>query len=122
VAIRGKETQALGRSGEEIACRHLRGKNYEIIARGFRMFRGEIDIIARDGATLVFIEVKARADESHGRPEESVTPAKQRQIRRIAQGYLVAHPCPDVDCRFDVIAILFGGPDDCRLEHFIDAF
>jgi putative endonuclease len=117
-----RSTRDLGLAGEEIACAYLRKKRYEIVARGFRMFRGEIDIIARDGATLVFIEVKARADESHGRPEESVTPGKQRQIRRIAQGYLVAHPSPDVDCRFDVIAILFRGPDDFRLEHFIDAF
>lgn len=115
-------THALGRSGEEIACRYLLEKKYDIVARGFRMFRGEIDIIARDGATLVFIEVKARADESHGRPEESVTPGKQRQIRKVARGYLVEHPSPDVDCRFDVIAILFSGPDDYRLVHFIDAF
>jgi putative endonuclease len=112
----------LGRAGEEAACRHLLGKNYEIVARGFRMFRGEIDIVARDGTTLVFVEVKARADDSHGRPEESVTPGKQRQLRKIAQGYLVAHPAPGVDCRFDVIAILFRGADDYRLEHFVDAF
>ncbi len=114
--------QALGRSGEEIACRYLREKKYDIVAKGFRKFRGEIDIIARDGATLVFIEVKARADESYGRPEESVTPGKQRQIRKVAQGYLLEHPSPGVDCRFDVIAILFSGPDDYRLEHFVDAF
>jgi putative endonuclease len=113
---------ALGRSGEDIACRYLLAKKYEILERGFRLFRGEIDIVALDGETLVFVEVKARADESFGRPEESVTPAKQRQIRRIAQGYLMTHPRPGVDCRFDVIAILFRGPDDCRLEHFVDAF
>jgi putative endonuclease len=122
VTAPGKATLALGRSGEEIACRYLIGKSYEIIARGFRMFRGEIDIIARDEETLVFVEVKARVDESYGRPEESVTPGKQRQIRKIAQGYLLEHPSPGVDCRFDVIAILFRGPDDYRLEHFIDAF
>jgi putative endonuclease len=119
---REKSAQALGRSGEDIACRYLEGKKYEIIARGFRMFRGEIDIVALDGATLVFVEVKARADESHGRPEESVTPGKQRQIRKIAQGYLLEHPSPGVDCRFDVIAILFREPGDFRLEHFVDAF
>jgi len=115
-------TQALGRDGEEIACSYLLGKRYDIITRRFRMFRGEIDIIARDGETLVFVEVKARADESHGRPEEAVTPAKQRQIRRIAQGYLITNPHPGVDCRFDVIAVLLRGPDDYRLEHFVDAF
>lgn len=116
------EQQDLGRAGEEIACRYLAGKGYEIIARGFRMFRGEIDIVARDRGTLVFVEVKTRADDSFGRPEEAVTPGKQRQLRRIARGYLVAHPAPGVDCRFDVVAILLRGPDDCRLEHFIDAF
>ncbi len=117
-----RPTQAMGLEGEEIACRYLIRKKYDILARRFKMFRGEIDIVARDGETLVFIEVKTRADESHGRPEEAVTPGKQRQIRRIAQGYLVANPSPGVDCRFDVVAILFRGPDDCRLEHFIDAF
>jgi putative endonuclease len=112
----------LGRTGEEIACRRLRERGYEIVARGFRWSRGEIDIVARDGGTLVFVEVKTRADESHGRPEEAVTPGKQRQLRRIAQAYLVAHPAPGVDCRFDVIAILYRGPDDYRFEHFVDAF
>jgi len=117
-----RTTRALGRAGEDIASKYLKGKKYEILARGFRLFRGEIDIIARDGDVLVFVEVKARADESHGRPEESVTPGKQRQIRRIAQGYLLANPRPGVDCRFDVIAILFRGDQDYRLEHFVDAF
>ena len=122
MTIPQRPARALGRSGEDIACRYLESKKYEIIARGFKKFRGEIDIIARDRTTLVFVEVKARADESHGRPEESVTPGKQRQIRKIAQGYLLEHPAPGVDCRFDVIAILFEGPGDYRLEHFVDAF
>ncbi|RPJ01343.1 MAG: YraN family protein [Candidatus Aminicenantes bacterium] len=112
----------MGLDGEEIACRYLIGKKYDILARRFKMFRGEIDIVARDGETLVFIEVKTRADESHGRPEEAVTPGKQRQVRRIAQGYLVVNPNPGIDCRFDVVAILFRGPDKYRLEHYVDAF
>lgn len=115
-------TRELGRTGEDIACEHLRKKGYEIVERGFRLFRGEIDVVARDGGTLVFVEVKTRGDESHGRPEESVTPAKQRQIRRIAQGYLVRNGCGDVACRFDVVAILYRGPNDFRFEHFVDAF
>ena len=118
----GRATRALGRTGEDLACAYLESKKFSIVARGFRMFRGEIDIIARDGAALVFVEVKTRADESHGRPEESVTAGKQAQLRKIARGFLVAHPHPGVDCRFDVIAILVRGPDDYRLEHFKDAF
>lgn len=112
----------MGLAGEEIACAHLRQKKYDIITRRFRMFRGEIDIIARDAGTLVFVEVKARADESFGRPEEAVTPGKQRQIRKIAQGYLAQNPPADVACRFDVIAILFADGNGYRLEHFVDAF
>ena len=117
-----RTAQALGREGEEIACAYLEKKKYAIVTRRFRMFHGEIDIVARDGTTLVFVEVKARADESFGRPEESVTPGKQRQIRKIARGYLVENPPGDVACRFDVISILFGDGNDYRLEHFVDAF
>lgn len=118
----GRTTRELGQIGEELACDHLRKNGYAVVERGFRMFRGEIDVVARRGDTLVFVEVKTRADESYGRPEESVTPAKQRQIRRIAQGYLLKSLLGDVPCRFDVVAILYRGPDDYRLEHFIDAF
>ncbi|HUT08462.1 MAG TPA: YraN family protein [Candidatus Latescibacteria bacterium] len=117
-----RSTQALGLRGEEIACAYLKKKKYAIVTRRFRMFHGEIDIIARDGATLVFVEVKARADESFGRPEDAVTPGKQRQIRKIAQGYLVENPLGDAGCRFDVISILFDNDDGYRLEHFVDAF
>jgi putative endonuclease len=112
----------MGLRGEEIACAYLEKKKYTIVARRFRLFHGEIDIIARDGKTLVFVEVKARADESFGRPEEAVTPGKQRQVRKIALGYLVENPLGGDACRFDVISILFGDGSDYRLEHFIDAF
>jgi putative endonuclease len=118
----GRKTRALGRVGEDLACSHLRRKGYEIVCRGFRLFRGEIDIIAKDAGTLVFVEVKTRADEEFGRPEEAVTPSKQSQVRRIARGYLVDHPCGEAGCRFDVVSILYRGPDDYRLEHFVDAF
>ena len=78
----------LGRSGEEAAVRYLEKRRYTIVERGFRMLRGEIDIIARDGPTIVFVEVKTRRGLGFGPPAASVTPAKQRQIRRIAQAYL----------------------------------
>ncbi len=115
-------SRSLGLRGEEIAANYLRKNKFDIIERGFRLFRGEIDIIARDGDTLVFVEVKARADETFGRPEDSVTPAKQRQIRRIATGYLVERRLGDIPCRFDVVSILFNDDGSHRLVHFRDAF
>ena len=75
----------LGVSGEEAAVSFLRKKRFDIIRRGFRFHRGEIDIIAYDRETLVFIEVKTRRNFDCGLPEEAVTPAKQAQIRKVAE-------------------------------------
>jgi len=118
----GPETLKLGRLGEDLALRHLKEKNYRIVATGFRIHRGEIDIIARDGATLVFVEVKTRTRTAFGRPEEAVTPAKQRQLRRLAQAYLMSQGLGDVGCRFDVIAVRRGDDGGYAIEHFRDAF
>ena len=115
--------QLLGREGERLAAEYLEKKGYRVVASRFRLFRGEIDLIAWDGDTLVFVEVKARASDDFGLPEESVTPAKQRQVKRIALGYVVENGLEDVNCRFDVIAIEKneegGGPE---IVHFVDAF
>ena len=73
--------QSLGREGERLAAEYLEKKGYKVVASRFRLFHGEIDLIAWDGDTLVFVEVKARTSDDFGLPEESVTPAKQRQRR-----------------------------------------
>jgi len=112
----------LGKLGEEIAADYLQKKGYRIIERGFRLFRGELDIIAYDGNTLVFVEVKTRAGTEFGLPEEAVTPAKQKQIKRIAQGYLMERGLGDPDCRFDVLSILIKGDEGRTITHFEDAF
>jgi putative endonuclease len=117
-----KNTHNIGLEGEAIALKYLRRKRYAIVETRFRFLRGEIDIVARDGGTLVFVEVKMRTGRAYGRPEESVTPGKQRQIRKVAEGYLLKRRLGDVDCRFDVIAIR---PDDnagFAIEHFENAF
>lgn len=114
--------QAVGRAGEAIALKFLRRKKYTILETGFRRFRGEIDIIALDRKTLVFVEVKMRTGGAFGRPEESVTPAKQRQIRKVAEGYLLRHGLGDVDCRFDVISIRTQDGAGHAIEHFENAF
>jgi len=112
----------LGKSGEEIALHYLEDKKYKIIARGFRLFRGEIDIIAFDRKTLVFVEVKTRKSRDFGLPEESVTPSKQKQIRKIAQGFLAKNNLQDVECRFDVISLSFNENKGYSVRHIKNAF
>lgn len=112
----------LGRNGEDSAARYLKKHRYVILDRGVRLLRGEIDIVARDGSTIVFIEVKTRKGLGYGSPSASVTAAKRRQVRRIAQYYLVRHGLGAEFCRFDVISILVDEAGSVRLEHLKDAF
>ena len=112
----------LGKSGEEIALHYLEDKKYKIIARGFRLFRGEIDIIAFDRKTLVFVEVKTRKSRDFGLPEESVTPSKQRQIRKVAQGFLAKNNFQNAECRFDVISLSFNENKGYSVRHIKNAF
>src|SRR2546430_7009597 len=80
--------QELAKLGEEHACKHIASLGYRIVKRNFRLGRvGEIDIVAYDEDTLVFVEVKTRVDYSHGAPEASVDPRKQAQLKRVARGY-----------------------------------
>jgi putative endonuclease len=105
-----------------LAREFLLRKKYTIVETGFRMFRGEIDIVARDGPTLVFVEVKTRTSALYGRPEEAVTPQKQRQIRKVALGYLFQRRLGEVKCRFDVISILKQEDGPASIRHFENAF
>ncbi|HVL68361.1 MAG TPA: YraN family protein [Vicinamibacterales bacterium] len=100
------ERQKLGESGEDLAADELAARGYAIVARRHRLRGGEIDIIARDGETLVFVEVRRRSHGDFGSAAESVTPWKQRQVVRMAVEYLAREglydKCP---VRFDVVAI-----------------
>jgi putative endonuclease len=98
----------LGKSGETYACRELESRGYEILARRYRTRLGEIDIVARDGDTVVFIEVKARRTERFGRPAEGVTPVKQRTLCQMASYYVLEHGLANARCRFDVVEVRFG--------------
>ena len=114
--------QAVGKSGEELAQNFLEKKKYRIISRGYRLFRGEIDIIAYDGDTLVFIEVKTRRVTKFGPPEEAVTLSKQKQIQKIAQGFLFYNQLENIKCRFDVLALNLEDNQTYTVKHFINAF
>lgn len=101
------EIQARGRTGEDLAANHLALMGMEIVERNYRFGHAEIDIIARDGGTLVFCEVKARASKRFGDPLYAITPRKQAQIRHVASGYLFEHQIGRQSCRFDVITVRF---------------
>lgn len=96
----------LGSWGEDIAEKYLKKKGYLIVGRNFRCRLGEIDIIARDGAELVFIEVKTRQNQSYGLPCEAINAAKVRHIIRTAAYYMTVHAMEYPDVRLDVIEIL----------------
>jgi putative endonuclease len=113
--------RAKGTVGEDAAVEYLSKKGYRILERNFRFERGEIDIIAEDRDVLVFAEVKARRSKAFGEPHEAVTGQKQRQIRKVAEGYLFMHEINDRECRFDIIAVHYKG-STITIEHFENAF
>jgi putative endonuclease len=118
--IRALLNRLLGDRGERAAARHLRRQGLRVLVRGYRTPQGEIDLIARDGDTLVFVEVKARR---RGVPAEAVTLEKQRRITLAALHFLGRHGLLEQVCRFDVVAIIW--PDDRStpvIEHARNAF
>lgn len=115
-------SNSLGKLGENAAIDYLKKKNYRIMERSFRFLKGEIDIIAYDQKTLVFIEVKTRKSKNFGFPEESVTRSKQQQIRKIAQGFLSKNHLEDVECRFDVLSLFYNEKEGYKAHHIQNAF
>jgi putative endonuclease len=112
----------IGKSGEDYACRELERRGYEILARRFRTRLGEIDIVAREDDTLVFVEVKARRSTRFGAPCEAVHWRKQQTIARIAAEYVLRHGIGNARCRFDIVSILFGDGLRPRVEILRGAF
>lgn len=110
-----------GREGELLAREYLEELGFEIVEMNYRYGHGEIDIVAREGAVLVFCEVKMRKNDRFGPPEYAITPRKQRQIRRIAEGYFFDHEIREQETRFDVVAIRMRG-QECELHHIRNAF
>lgn len=113
----------LGPRGEQVAARHLRRQGYKILARGHRSKLGEIDLVAADGGTIVFVEVKTRASGQSGHPAEAVTPQKQKRLTRLAAAFLKRYRLLEHPARFDVVAVTW--PADRReptVEHCKSAF
>lgn len=112
----------LGRAGEKQASSFLRSKGYRILHNNYRGRGGEIDLIARDGATIVFIEVKTRSSNNFGSPLAAITPKKQHHLSMVAQEYLARHRLFDTDARFDVVGVLYDGGKLIEIDHIENAF
>jgi len=113
----------LGRRGEKVAARYLRRLGYVIVARGQRDSIGELDLVAVDRRTVVFVEVKTRASHDTGHPADAVDEAKQRRLTRLALSYMQRHELLECRARFDVVAVTWGDDRSPPLvEHFAGAF
>lgn len=112
-----KNTRQTGTDYEREAGRYLKQLGCEILVYNYRCKAGEIDIVAKDGDTIVFCEVKYRSDRRKGSPLDAVDERKQRTIYRCAMFYLMEHRLQEVPCRFDVIGI-----EGTAVTHIKDAF
>lgn len=115
------QRQKFGEAGEVIAARHLKKKGYRIIEQNYRTKLGEIDIIAKDKDTIVFVEVKSRRSRQFGNPKAAVTAQKQRKISMVALQYLKATRRSNASARFDVAAVTITR-DRPRIEIIKNAF
>jgi putative endonuclease len=115
--------EPLGQRGEKAAARFLKRLGYHIVARGDRSSTGELDLVAVDGRTVVFVEVKTRQSQESGHPTEAVDADKQARLTRLALAYLKRHRLLEHPARFDIVAVTW--PEGARrptIEHYPNAF
>jgi putative endonuclease len=110
-----------GKIGEDLACRELERRGYAILARRYRKRGGELDIVARDGRAIVFVEVKSRDSHEFGSGADAVTALKRRRMAWLAVDYMARHHVSDCPCRFDVVTVHLdqGSPE---IEVYQNAF
>jgi putative endonuclease len=113
-------TAGTARLGEDAVAEHLERMGFTIMHRNLRLGRGEIDIVASQGDLVVLVEVKSRLSTRRGRPEEAVTGAKRRQLRRL--GILLAARDPHKRYRFDVASVTWKGDGNPEVRYFENAF
>lgn len=114
--------QKVAREGEQLAAEYLEREGWQILDRNFRYGKaGEIDVIARDGEYTVFVEVKTRSSDAFGAAAYAVTPGKQRQLQRLARGWMFIHGMGELLCRFDVITVEFARGEPV-INHIRNAF
>ena len=116
-----RERIRLGRQGEKLALKTIEALGYQCIERNYRCPMGEVDIVARDGDTLVFLEIKTRKSRSIAYAKEAVNNRKRRQLSKVALAYMKANNCSDARSRFDVVAVSLKG-DKRQVELIRNAF
>ncbi len=114
--------KTLGDRGEDLAARFLERSGWTVVDRNFRMGRKEIDLIARRGGVVAFVEVKTRAGSGYGHPLEAITWKKRREIQQVAAAWVDRKGSPGESYRFDAVAVLIGGGGEPRIEHVEDAW
>jgi len=116
--------RSTGLTGEEAAARFLTRSGYEILDKNVRTRAGEIDLVAREGKTLVFVEVKTRRDVAEGDPPQAgVNTRKQNRLGKLASGYLKLKRIRQTPCRFDVVAVIFNDEGAVKaIRHIPNAF
>ncbi len=110
------ERQRLGKRGEELATHRLEARGYCVVARNYRTKSGEIDLIAEEGGSLVFVEVRTRTGTSFGSPEESITPKKRATMIAAAEEYMQENGAEGREWRIDLVAVQFGPQGKLRLD------
>lgn len=119
---RRRRAQTLGARGEREAERFLTQLGYKIVARNERDRLGELDLVAVDGRTVVFVEVKTLVSDSYKQPAEAVNAAKQQRLIRAAKRYMLKHELMECDYRFDVVSIVWPAGKPPRIDHIPRAF
>jgi len=109
--------QALGRYGERVAADHLVAQGMVVLDRNWRCDEGELDLVLRDGATMVACEVKTRTSNDHGTPHEAITDAKLTRLRRLAVRWVEAHDVHPPETRVDLVAVLRPRTGPALVEH-----
>lgn len=112
----------LGDRGEEIAVHYLRQRGWTVLHRNFRMGRKEIDLVARRGEVVAFVEVKTRAGRGYGHPLEAITWKKRREIQQVAAAWIERHGRDGDVYRFDAVSVLALGGGEPLVEHVEDAW
>ena len=117
-----KPNASVGKLGEGLALDFLRSLGYKILVVNYRNSLGEIDIIAKDKGTLVFVEVKTRLSDIRGLPQDSVGQTKQKKLSRVAVSFLKEHNLLGHKARFDVVSIMYDSDSRPKFDLFRDAF